>query len=176
MFPDSNEHGGIYCMINSGGKPLTPTICDVLMFNAVDMFECGRRTQRIKGRNYDGVIESNLQVIETFAPIVKFEALLATDKWDTSPITFGVRIDDLDGIHLQKGKWGRIMGSVLGLPPLHMLPPEIQRAIREGGEVPIPLDMIPPELRELIKRKIQQMFEGKDDDDEPEFDVGEPMY
>jgi hypothetical protein len=173
MFPNPDDHGRIYCMINSGGKPLNSTICDVLMFNAVDMFECGRRTQRIKGRNYDGVIESNLEVIETFAPIVKFEALLATDKWDASPITFGVRVDDLDGIHLQKGKWESIMASVLGLPPLHMLPPEIQRAIREGKGIPINPENIPPELRELIEKKIRQMLE---DNDGPEFDVGDPIY
>lgn len=178
MFPDPDDHGRIYCMINSGNMPLNPTLCDILMFNAVDMFECRRRTQRIKGRNYDGVIESNLEVIDGHIPIVQFEALLSTGKWEAHPVTFGVRIDDLDGIHLQKGKWGQIMTSVLGLPPLHMLPPELRRALEEGRGVPISPDMIPPEIREIIERKIHDIIDSMndDEDDGPEFDVGEPTY
>lgn len=174
MNPD--DHGRIYCMINSGKMPLNPTLCDILMFNAVDMFESGRRVQRIKGRNYDGVIESNLEVIDGFVPIVQFEALLSVGKWEAHPITFGVRVDDLDGIHLQKGKWGQIMMSVLGLPPIHTLPPEIQEAIREGKNIPISPEMIPPEIREIIERKIQEIIEKMGDGDGPEFDVGEPTY
>jgi len=176
--PDPERHGGIYCMINTG-KPLTPRVCDILMYNAVDMFEDGRTSQRIKGRGFDGLITSNLKVIEGVFPLVTFKVMLATDEWEASEIEFYVRVDDLDTIHTQTGRWGRIMTAVMGIPPFHMLPPHIQQAIREGrgGMIPINPEDLPAELRAELEQRFGELgHHDDDDDDEPEYDLGEPTY
>lgn len=180
MFPKRDDVH-VFCMINSG-KPLSQTILDVLLFNAVDMFECRKRTQRIKSRQYDGIIESNLEPQKGIEyPVVTFEASLSTDQWTNQHVSFYVRVDDLDSIHLNQGVWGRVMSSMMGLPSLDSLPPEIAQAIREGkgGMIPLKdlLEKMPPELREAMMRKMKQAHdELNDDDEEPEWDTGEPTY
>lgn len=149
---------GIYCMVNSG-KPLTEAQYDVLMFNAVDMFEEGRKVQRIKGRDYDGVIESNLEIQEIFGnKVVAFEALMSSSLWESNDIQFIVNIEDLDGIHLNKGKWSRIMAHVMGI----RVPPEIIQKIKDGD----------PEVMEQLKEKLREAM----GDDEENWETGEPTY
>lgn len=118
----------MFCMMNSG-KPLTKTIADVLLFNAVDMYDEHRRTQRIKSRKYDGVIESNLEVIELFGiPVVVFEAIVTTEQFEGNEVKFYVRVDDMEGIEL--GEWMQLQMKVMGPIPFEMLPPEIREKIQ----------------------------------------------
>ena len=174
---DPESHGNIYCSITSGIN-LDPVICDVLLFNAADMIECRRRDQRIKGRNYDGVIRSDLEVIIHPAgfPLVNFDAIVETGKWEAGEVSFFVRTDNLDVIRMNQGRWGKIIAHVMGLPP-GMNPMDIIKAMKEGKAFPIPPNMIPPEIREAIERDIENMIDDEDDDDdEPEWDTGEPTY
>jgi len=107
-------HGQIYCLMNSG-KPITKMLSDALLLNACDMFSEGRRVQRIKSPRYDGVIESNLEVIEYVGvPSVSFEAIVDTDKWEAVTIKFIVRVDDIDRIEMNQGQWAELMmGSII---------------------------------------------------------------
>lgn len=169
---ENHPTGGVYCGINNGVQ-LGPRVCDILMFNAVDMIQCHNYTQRIKGRGYDGIIRSNLEIAD-FAgfPIVNFTAMVATDeRWNCGEIEFFVRADELDAIMLNKGVWSRIMASVIGLPP-GLDPEQALEALRNGEGIPIPMDQVPPEVREAMDRFI--MGGMPDDDDGPEWDVGEP--
>jgi len=94
----------------TAGKPLTPAANDALLINAVDMWDEGRRKQLIRSRGYDGVIHSNLEVIDYLGvPAVIFEAMVATPEWGATEVRYAVRVDDLDGIEL--GSWGRIVGG-----------------------------------------------------------------
>jgi hypothetical protein len=81
----------VHCMMSSG-KPITRHHADVLLLNAVDMFEEGRKLQRIKSRNYDGMIESNLEVINYLGvPSVEFTSYIETERWQTTFVDFIIR-------------------------------------------------------------------------------------
>jgi len=122
----------MFCMMNSG-KPLTKMLADVLLYNAYDMFQDGRRTQRIKSRQYDGVIESNLKVVEyAGTPSVQFEAIVSTEEWEANTIRFVIRTDDLDG--LEQAEWAQLSLRVIGPMAFEDLPPHIQEHIRRSQE------------------------------------------
>lgn len=135
-------HGGkMYCMMNSG-KPLTKMLADVLLYNAHDMFQEGRHTQRIKSRQYDGVIESNLEVVEHFGvPSVQFEALVSTEQWEANTIRFVIRTDDLDGI--EQAEWTQLSLRVIGPMNFEDLPPHVQEQIRRSQEASNELEFPP---------------------------------
>jgi len=122
----------MYCMMNSG-KPLTKMLADVLLYNAYDMFQEGRHTQRIKSRQYDGVIESNLEVVDySGVPSVQFEALVSTELWESNTIRFVIRTDDLDG--LEQAEWAQLSLRVIGPVAFDDLPPHVQEHIRRSQE------------------------------------------
>lgn len=124
----------MFCLMNSG-KPITRQLADALLLNAIDMFDENRRVQRIKARKYDGVIESNLEVFEfSGIPSVQFEALVATERFESITIRFIVRVDDLDGVEL--GEWAQLQLRVMGPCAFEDLPPEIQEHIRSQGGAP----------------------------------------
>lgn len=105
----------IMCLMTTGA-PLTQHVSDVLLLNAVDMWDERRRTQLIASRSYDGVIKSNLEIFEHFGvPVVLFEAMVSTEKYRSVEVRYVVRIDDLE--HMDPGEWARItMGSEGPLP------------------------------------------------------------
>jgi len=95
--------GQIYCMMWTG-KPLDKPVADALLFNAIDMYESKHRVQRIKNRTYDGIIRSNLEVMEFLGvPAILFKAMLGTDRWKSVVAQFVVRVDDLTDVEL--GQW-----------------------------------------------------------------------
>ena len=121
----------IYCIMNSG-KPLTPIVRDVLLFNAYDMFQEGNEQQAIKSRQYSGIIKSNLEVTEyAGVPVVSFEATISTAQWEANEVLFAVRVDELDGI--EQGEWVQ-----LGIKTMMFddLPPEIQEKFKTDGPSP----------------------------------------
>jgi len=116
-------------MMNSG-KPLTKMLADVLLFNACDMWHEGRKSQRVKSRKYDGVIESDLEIVEYAGfPAVQFEALISTEQWDGNAVRFIVRVDDMDGI--EQGEWTQLNIDSVSFDEL---PEEIKKQILEGGQ------------------------------------------
>lgn len=122
----------MYCIMNSG-KPLNKMIADVLLYNAYDMFQQGRRTQRIKSRQYDGVIESNLRVVEySGIPSVQFEAIVSTEMWESNTVRFVIRTDDLEG--LEQAEWGQLSLRVFGPMSFKDLPQHIQDQIRNSND------------------------------------------
>lgn len=139
---------GIYCLMNSG-KPLTQMLADALLLNACDMFHENNHYQPIQSRQYEGFIESNLEVVEYAGfPAVAFMATVSTDKWEANEVNFVVRIDDLDAIEMGSGEWMQLKVRVMSRP-LSDLPEEIQEKIRaqmeqneqsEDDESPFSLD------------------------------------
>lgn len=111
----------IMCLMTTGA-PLTQQVSDVLLLNAVDMWDERQHTQVITSRSYDGIIKSNLEVFEHFGvPVVLFEAMVATEKFRSVEVRYVVRIDDLE--HMDPGEWARIMvGATEGPPPPQLLP------------------------------------------------------
>jgi len=120
-------------MMNSG-KPLTKMLADVLLFNACDMWHEGRKVQRVKSRQYDGVIESNLKTLEHVGfPVVQFEALISTEQWEGNTVKFVVRVDDMDGI--EQGEWAQLEMVAMGGPiSFDELPEEIKKQILKEGQ------------------------------------------
>lgn len=181
--PDPESHGNVLCSMVSGVE-LNPTICDVLLFNAADMVDCRRTSQQIKGRNYDGFITSNLDVFEHPGgfPVVEFFATVATGKWQAGTVRFCIRTDNLDSLQMNRRTWGRVMLNVMGIRlPDGIEPEDAYDAIQRGEGIPIHPDCIPPEIREQIERGIMRMELGMtppdaDDDDNEEWDTGEPTY
>jgi hypothetical protein len=89
------------------GNSLDPQVTDVLLLNAIDMWDCHRNQQRIKARAYDGVIESNLEVFEHFgAPVVQFDAMVGTEDFKSTKVRYLVRVHDLDELDGQE--WGQL--------------------------------------------------------------------
>lgn len=85
----------IFCLMFSG-KSLTDKISEVLFINAHDMVEEGTTKRRVKGRDYDGVITSDLQAIAAFGTTgVVFSAQIGTTQGDTD-VQYLVRVGDLD--------------------------------------------------------------------------------
>lgn len=112
----------IYCMMWSG-VPLTPQLSEALFVNALDMWQEGNCRQPIRTSKYDGVIESELEVIEYFGePAISFEAMVTFDKWEGTQVQFVVHLDAL------KSAPQRFMGmisekaSLLPPPPPPMRP------------------------------------------------------
>lgn len=122
----------IMCLMTIGA-PLTQQVSDVLLLNAVDMWNERQHTQMIASRSYDGVIKSNLEVFEHFGvPVVLFEAMVSTEKFRSVEVRYVVRIDDLE--HMDPGEWARIMiGSEGPLPP-PLLPLSNQEEIPQNPE------------------------------------------
>lgn len=96
---------GIYCLMNSG-LPLTNKLRDVLLINAYDMWENKRSVQKIKGKDYDGMIESNFNKPAIFVSMSGFifDAILGIDKGETD-VRFFVRTSELENFNLHSGKW-----------------------------------------------------------------------
>lgn len=131
------SHGHkMYCMMNSG-KPLTKQLADALLFNAHDMFQEGRTVQRIRARRYDGVIESSLEVHD-FAgqSVVRFEANISTEKWESNTIQFIVRVEDLDG--MEQTEWASLAVRVMAPQTVSFdeIPEEIQEQMQADGVDP----------------------------------------
>lgn len=101
------DHGHhLYCLMNSG-KPLTETICDALLYNAYDMYQEKRNVQRIKSRTYDGMIETDLEVVDfSGMAVVSFLANISTDQYEHNEVRFVVRLEDFDGI--PEGEWQQL--------------------------------------------------------------------
>jgi hypothetical protein len=115
MMMDEIHELKIFALVVSG-KPLTQQVNDMLLLNAIDMWDCHNHKQPIKSRNYDGVIESDLEVVEHFgAPVVQFKAMVSTTKFGATAVKYLVKIDDLDGI--EGVEWGRLQLSA-NMPPL----------------------------------------------------------
>ena len=102
----------VFCLMNSG-KPLTEEVADVLLFNAYDMFYAGRDRQRVKGRRYDGVIETNLESL-TYVGMscMEFQAEIAIDNVGMTKVRFLVRTSDLNG--LEQGEWAQLVAVAYG--------------------------------------------------------------
>lgn len=96
---------GIYCLMNSG-LPLTNKIRDVLLINAYDMWENKRSVQRIKGADYDGMLEANFNNATTFVGMggFVFDAILGIEAGETQ-VRFFVRTSELENFNLSQGKW-----------------------------------------------------------------------
>lgn len=43
------------------GRPVTEKLTEVLFYNAHDMIESGKGRQRVKGRDYDGIITTKFE-------------------------------------------------------------------------------------------------------------------
>jgi len=110
----------VMCVMKAGA-PLTQQSTDALLINAIDMWDEGRRTQEIRTRSYHGIIQSNLEVTETFGvPAVAFEAVIGTPDFRSTEVHFVIRVDDLE--HMNPEEWNRIMIR-LGLLPFPPPPP-----------------------------------------------------
>lgn len=120
----------IFALIVSG-NPLNEQVSDVLLLNAIDMWDCRNHSQRIKARSYDGVIESTLERFEHFGvPVVQFDAMVGTDDFRSTKVRYLVRVDDLDD--LDGVEWGRLQASAM-MP--HM-PPGFMPSLDDDEEPP----------------------------------------
>lgn len=105
----------IMCLMTAGA-PLTKQISDVLLLNAVDMWDEKRHTQVVKSQSYDGFIKTNLKVFEYFGvPAIIFEAIVSTEMFRSTEVRYVVRVDDLE--HMNPEEWKRIMAGTMGGPP-----------------------------------------------------------
>ena len=101
----------LVCMMNSG-HPITEDLAEALHFNAHEMCRESRNTMRIRSSHFDGVIESNLEVIMFLdTPAIQFEALIDTENWSAQTIRFLIRVDDLT---MNPDTWTALMKSVIG--------------------------------------------------------------
>lgn len=91
----------IYCL-GVAGRAMTEKLAEVLFHNAHDMIESGKEKQRVKGRDYDGVITTKFErvCLATIAGIL-FEATVMTAKGETKS-KYIVRDQDLDGLEKAK--------------------------------------------------------------------------
>lgn len=107
----------IYCMMTAG-KPLNEKIRDVLLINACDMAESGREWQRVKGSDYEGFIESDLEpYCYVGMSIVVFEADVVCPDIGPTKVRYGVRTNDLNEGVLAKGRWGSMEDLVREFHP-----------------------------------------------------------
>lgn len=141
----------IHCMMRSG-KPLSRHHADVLLLNAVDMFEEGRKLQRIKSRDYDGMIESHLKVIEYLGvQCIEFHAWIETERWQTTMIDFIIRVEDLD---CPPHEWNHLLKIAFRIT-YDDLPQQVKEHITSGGgeenaPTRLSFDDLPPQMREYI--------------------------
>lgn len=85
----------IFCILFSGA-PLTEKVSEVLFVNAHDMVAERTTKRRVKGRDYDGVITTNLESISAFGTTgVAFHAQIALGNRVTT-VEYLVRVGDLD--------------------------------------------------------------------------------
>lgn len=154
----------VHCMMNSG-KPLTKRHADVLLLNAVDMFEDGRKMQRIKSRDYDGMIESNLEVIDHMGvPVVEFVSYLETERWRTTMVDFIIRVEDLQ---CPPHEWNHLLQIAFHLTP-DEVPAIIKEHVENGGD---PEDA--PRLRfHELPAKAQEYIHAMHEDEYRRFDLG----
>jgi hypothetical protein len=149
----------INCLMNAG-KPLRRDHADVLLFNAVDMFEQRRKMQRIKSRNYDGMIESNLEVIDYMGePVVAFVSYIETERWQTNIVDFVVRVEDLN---CPPAEWNHLLRIALDFS-VNDLPAPIKEHIANGGD---PEDLprlrfsdLPPQVKEYVNVMREKEYE-----------------
>lgn len=96
----------IYCLMRSNGKPLTDKVRDILLLNACEMAETGKEKQKIRGRDYEGLIKSNLETVTYVGmSIVVFNADIVCPDIGTSKVQYGVRTNDLNEGVLATGRW-----------------------------------------------------------------------
>lgn len=104
----------IYCLMFTGGKPLTNEVRDVLLINAADMAMSGRERQEIKGRRYAGTITSNLESWNYVGmSVVVFEADVVCPDIGAVKVRYGVRTNDLNEGVLARGKWSNSFEEML---------------------------------------------------------------
>jgi hypothetical protein len=97
----------IFC-IGVSGKPVTETLADVLLYNAHDLIEKAKKkgrdtmSQRIKGRDYDGIIKTSMQR-QSLSIIsgIMFQATVMTPLGETE-VRYIVRDQDLEGLETSK--------------------------------------------------------------------------
>lgn len=87
----------IFCL-GVAGRAMTEKLTEVLFHNAHDMIESGKGKQRVKGKDYDGVITTKFERVSlsTISGIF-FEATVMTAKGETKA-KYIVRDQDLEGI------------------------------------------------------------------------------
>lgn len=117
---DRPEVYKIMCLMTAGA-PLTKQIADVLLLNAVDMWDEKRHTQMVKAQSYDGLIKTDLKVFEYFGvPAIIFEAIVSTEMFRSTEVRYVVRVDDLE--HMDPEEWERIIVDTIGPLPPPLLP------------------------------------------------------
>jgi len=91
----------IFC-IGVSGRPISEKLSEVLFYNAHDMFETGDTETFVKGKDYDGKINTEFKRAG-LGPIfgVIFHAVVMTLKGETK-VNYLVRDRDLDGIESVK--------------------------------------------------------------------------
>lgn len=93
----------IYCLMWSG-NPLTPQMCETLFVSALDMWDNGNCHQFLKAPKYEGVIESNFEIIDHLGePAIYFEAMIASQEWEGTQVHFMVHLEALK--EANKGIW-----------------------------------------------------------------------
>ena len=99
----------IYCLMRTNGKPLTDKVRDILLINACEMAETGKEKQKIKGRDYEGLITSDLETTNYVGmSIIVFNADIACPDIGVSKVQYGVRTSDLDEGILASGQWDQV--------------------------------------------------------------------
>jgi hypothetical protein len=125
------SHIKVYCLMSAGG-PITQQVNDVLLLNAIDMWDQRLVRQPIRARSYEGIIETDLEVIDfQDVPVVQFEAKVTIRDvpmvTGVTEVRYLLRVDDLDGIEI--GEWGRLQARVMGDPDMPMpFPPPLPPA------------------------------------------------
>jgi hypothetical protein len=91
----------IFCL-GVAGRAMTEKLTEVLFYNAHDMIESGKGKQRVKGKDYDGVITTKFdRVALSSISGIFFEATVMTAKGETKA-KYIVRDQDLEGIEQAK--------------------------------------------------------------------------
>jgi hypothetical protein len=85
----------IFCVMFSG-RSLTERISEVLFINAHEMVEFSLQKRRVKGRDYDGIITTDLESVAAFGTTgIIFQAQIGFDGGATD-VEFLIRVGDLD--------------------------------------------------------------------------------
>jgi len=110
----------VYCLMSVGGT-ITPQVSEVLLLNAVDMWDLRRLKQPIRARSYEGIIETDLEIIEfQGVPAVEFHAMVTIRGvpvvTQVTQANFLLRVDDLEGVEL--AQLGRLEAKVMGDPDM----------------------------------------------------------
>lgn len=91
----------IFCL-GVAGKAITEKLTEILFYNAHDMLEGKKERQRIKGKEYDGLITTKFEraSMASISGIV-FDASVMTPQGETK-VNYIVRDQDLEGIESVK--------------------------------------------------------------------------